>query len=178
LTEYTPYSGCSDTVTLLKIQAGEMPQRPSDGITDPVWEFLERCWSRDPTKRPPIAEVYGFFSQLRSNPQVTYPTEGRSAMEELPGRLKVQAQSIKISLSRPKRQRFYLKYRYGNKDHTTSPTTKSVAGSEHTWFAFRRFLPSLPLLSLGQGRSRNLVDRNQQTPSWTDGLSGSAPPGI
>jgi len=131
-----PYSGCSDTLTLLKIQAGEKPQRPSNGIADPVWEFLEKCWGVDPTTRPPTAEVLGAFSEFRSLPQAVHAPEGRSAIEELPGKLKLQVQGIKISLNKPNQQRFYIRFRYGEKDHTTSPTN-AVTDDEHIWFVCR-----------------------------------------
>ena len=97
-------------------------------------------------------------------------------MEELPGKLKLQAQSIKISLGKPKKQRFSVRFKYGNEDHTTSPTTKTLAGDEHTWFAFRP--PPAPPLSLtrGQERSGNLVDRNQGSASRAGGFLGGALP--
>jgi len=96
-------------------------------------------------------------------------------MEELPGKLKLQAQSIKISLNKPRRQRFSVRFRYGNEDHTTSPTTKALAGDEHTWFAF--YPPPAPLLSLirGQERSGNLVDRNQGSAPRAIGFLGGSP---
>lgn len=161
MTGHTPYSGCSDAVTLLKIQAGEIPQRPSDGIPGMVWEFLEKCWSGNPAKRPSTTQVYETFSKLRSPLQALHIPEGRLAMEELPGRLKLQAQGIKISLNKPKKRRFSVRFKYGNKDHTTSPTRSVVAGGEHTWFVFRSSPLLLPPLTLGQERPRNLVDRNQ-----------------
>ena len=137
MTGCAPYSGYSETVILLKIQAGEKPQRPSEGIPDPVWEFLNKCWSSDPMKRPSADQVHENFSKLRSPLEVPHVPKGRLVMEELPGRLKLQAQSIKISLNKPKEQRFSVRFTYGNKGHTTSPTTKVAAGGEHTWFAFR-----------------------------------------
>jgi len=127
-----PYSGCSDTHSLLKVQAGEKPQRPSDGIDDPVWEFLEKCWRGDPTKRPPTANVFDAFSGFRSIPRPVHAPEGRSAIEELPGKLKLQLQGVRISLNKPGRQRFSIRFRYGEKEHTTSPTD-GVASGEHTW---------------------------------------------
>ena len=131
-----PYFGYSDTLALLKIQAGEMPQRPYGMIADPVWEYLEKCWSRDPKQRPPIADVCSAFSRFRSLPQVVHTLEGRSPIEELPGKLKLQVQSIKISLDKPKQQHFSIRFKYGNKDHTTLPT-KVVTSDEHTWFVSR-----------------------------------------
>jgi len=70
-----PYSGYDDIVAMSKVQAGEFPQRPSDGIPDPIWTFLGECWSSDPTKRPSTAQVHGILSRFRPLPP---------PMEELP----------------------------------------------------------------------------------------------
>lgn len=155
-----PYFKFNDTTTLLKIQAGEMPQRPS-GVSDPVWEFLKKCWNRDLAERPSTDQVYDAFSQPLSIPQFMHIPEGESAIEELPRKLKLEVQSVKVSLDKPRQQQFSVKLKYGNKDHTTSPTKKAPAVDEHTWFVPCPFLPSPPSLSLGQERSGNLADRNQ-----------------
>jgi len=134
LTGNMPYSKHNDTVTLSKIQAGELPQRPSEGIDDGVWEFLESCWSRDHTKRPSSDKVYDSIAQFRSLPQAMLVADGRSGMEELPGKLRLQVQSIKISLNRSKQQQLCVKFRYGNKNYTTAPTAKAAGASdEHIW---------------------------------------------
>jgi len=157
-----PYSKYNDNVTLAKIQAGEIPQRPSDGIDDGVWVFLEKCWSRDPGNRPSTARACDAFLQFRNLPQATHTTEGRTGLAELPGKLRLQAQSIKISLNKSRQYQLCVKFKYGNKNHMTSPTTKAVDGSdEHTWFAFTPVLPLFPLFSLTQERSRKLVYRNK-----------------
>jgi len=157
-----PYSKYKDTVALSKIQAGELPQQPSDGIGDTAWQFLEKCWNRNSTKRPSATEVYDAFLQFRCLPQVMSATEGRPGAEELPGKLRLQVQSIKIPLGKSRQQQLSIRFKYGNKNHTTSPTTKATGGSdEHTWFVLRPFIPSLPPLSLTQERSRKLVHRNK-----------------
>jgi len=147
LTGSIPYSGCSDTHALERIQAGEKPQRPSDGIADPVWKFLEKCWSMDPTKRPSTAEVCDAFLGFHSFPQVTHIPGARSPIEELPGKLKLQVQAIKISLNKPKQQQFSVRFKYGNRDHTTTRTAPA-SGDEHSWFAFPPFPPPLSSLRL------------------------------
>ena len=45
-----PYSGWKETAVLEMVRVGEPPQRPSR-IDDTVWEFLRKCWSKDPSKR-------------------------------------------------------------------------------------------------------------------------------
>jgi len=50
------------------VQAGEFPQRPSDGIPDQIWMFLETCWSRDPSNRPSTVQVYNTLSRFQPNP--------------------------------------------------------------------------------------------------------------
>lgn len=113
-----------------------MPQRPPNKIADPTWEFLEGCWSRDRTKRPSITQVCDALLQSPSPPRFVHTPEGGAGAEELPGKLKLQVQSIQISLNKPKQRKFSVKFKYGNKDHTTSLSTKAAAGDEHTWFVF------------------------------------------
>ena len=72
----------------------------------------------------------------------------------------MQVQSLKISLISTKKQRFYVKFKYGDKEQTTSLTTGAAAGDEYTWFALCSSPTSLLSLSLGQEPSGNLVDRN------------------
>ena len=140
-----PYSGCDDVTALSNIQAGIIPERPSEGIADPVWRLLEKCWSTVPSERPLAAQVYDVLSELRS----------------IPGRLKLQVLSLKIPPNKSKKQGFYVKFKYGNTVHTTSLSAKVVAGAEYKWFAFHSFPPLLLSLSLGQGYSGTLVDKNQ-----------------
>ena len=82
-------------------------------------------------------------------------------MEALPEKLKLQVQSIKISLNKPKQQHFSIEFEYGKEHHMTARTTEVAAGDEHTWSEFRPFMPSLPLLSLEQELLERMVDRNQ-----------------
>jgi len=165
-----PFSWCDDDVALSKIRAGKVPQRPSEGITDPVWEFLEKCWNVDPSQRPSAARVYDAF---------TGPSSLRQRGVELPVVSVSQVHSLKISLNELRQQQFYVKFQYGNQGHTTSLTTDVVTDNEYTWFGFRPFPPSLPSLSLGQEPSGYMADRNQQTSTRiTDGLPRSVPPGV
>jgi hypothetical protein len=155
LTGNAPYFKCNNTAILEKMRVGELPQKPH-GIDDTVWEFLRKCWSRAPAERPPIAQVCNDLSKFCFLPKFTPTPEGQSTTE-LPGKVKLQVQSIKVSLDKGKQQHFFVKLKYGNKGHTTS-TTKSVdASGEHTWFALRPFLSPLPLLNFIQERSRKLV---------------------
>jgi len=146
-----PYSGCSDVDMLSNIRAGVTPRRPSEGIYDQVWQLLEKCWSRKPPERPSATRVYNTLSKFRSV---------RPAMEELPARLELEVQSIKISLTRAEKRQFFVKFKYGNEGHTTPLTMKAAGGDEYTWFAFGPPLPLVLSLSLKQELSRSLVDRN------------------
>ena len=163
-----PHSGCYDNIALSNIRAGKVPRRPSDRFTDLIWEFLEKCWNMDPSRRPSVTRVYDAFARLSSLPPET---------EGLPGKLVLCVQSIKISLNELRQQRFYVKVQYGNQGYTTSLTTNVVADDKYRWFGFRPFPPSLPSLSLGQGASGHVVDRNQRISTRADGLPRSASPG-
>ena len=167
MTGSVPHAGCDDNVALSNIRAGKAPQRPSDGVTDLVWEFLEKCWNMDPSRRPSAARVYDAFARLSSLPP---------EIQRLPGKLVLEVQSIKISLNELRQQWLCVKFQYGNKGYTTSLTTNAVIDGEYMWFAFRPFPPSLPSLNLGQERSGNLGDRNQRISTPTDGRPRSAPP--
>ena len=61
LTEKEPFfSVHSDTNILLKVLAGERPERssyPSATFTDSMWELLVDCWDRNPENRPDMGTV-------------------------------------------------------------------------------------------------------------------------
>ena len=68
-------------------------------------------------------------------------------MEKLPEKLRLQVQSIRISLNKPKRHQVRVKIKYGYMDYTTAPTTVKVAdrSDEYIWFVFSLFPSSLAL---------------------------------
>jgi len=66
-----PYSGCNDMVAMSKALAGGFPQRHSDMIPGTIWAFLEKCWSRNPSKRPSTSQVYSALLQLQPLPPPT-----------------------------------------------------------------------------------------------------------
>jgi len=179
LTGNIPYAKHNDAVTLSVIQAGEIPQKPSEGMDGTVWEFLEKCWSRDVTKRPSSHQVYDSIFRFRSLPQVIPSLNGRLEMEELPGKLRLQVQSIRISLNKSKQHQLCVKIKYGNRDYTTAPTMKAAGGSdEYVWFAFSLFPSPSTLSSPTQEQSRSLAYRNQPTVPRTISLLRSDPPDI
>ena len=137
------------------IRVGEPLQRPPE-IGDDVWEFLQKCRSNDPSKRPSTAKVYLAFSRSGVLPNFTPTLKGQSATG-LPRNVKLQVQSIKFSSDKSKQQQVSVKLKYGNKEHTTSLMKFSDTSAEHTWFALCLFLLSLPSLSSTQERSGNLV---------------------
>jgi len=147
LTGNVPYFGWNDPDVLEKIRVGELPRRPS-GINGTVWEFLQKCWSRDPTKRPSIVQVCDAFSEFCLLPKFTLSPDAWSATE-LPGRVKLMFKSIKVPSEKSK-QPFFVKLQYGSKvqEHTTPPTKLFDTSSGHTWFGPCPFLLSLPSLSL------------------------------
>ena len=120
-----PHSGCDDDVALCNNRAGKTPERPSKGIPDPVWQLLQKCWSMKPPERPSATQVYNTLSKFCPN---------RRVIEDLPKKLRLQVQSIKISFAGAKKRRFFVKFKYWGKFHTTSLTAKSKGGDEYTWF--------------------------------------------
>ena len=128
LTGSTPHSGCDDVAARSNIRAGKIPERPSEGIPDPIWQFLEKCWSMDRRKRPSATQFYNALSRFCS---------------VRPGILKFEVQKIKFPSTRTKKQQFSVKFEYGYKSYTTSLTTTTATRDEYTWFVFRSSLPSL-----------------------------------
>ena len=137
LGEKKPHFDCNDGKIIQKVQAGEVPGRPPGRIHDLAWELLEKCWKMDPAERPQTAELYNTLSNLVTGPQITETVGSprrQSVTGELPGRLKLQVQVIKFSFDKSKKRQFYVKLRYGNRNHTTSPTNPVGGSGEHTWF--------------------------------------------
>lgn len=107
-------------------------------MTNQIWELLEKSWSRFPTKRPSTQELYNTLSNPSRHPQVPPTPQGQPMTGELPGKLRLQFLGIKFSPGQQKHQ-LYVKLKYGNKDHTTSPTGSVVGYGEQIWFAFIHF---------------------------------------
>lgn len=127
-------------------------------IDDLVWELLEKCWSRVPQERPPIV---GLHRILKIRPAVTHIPWRRTTSGELPGALKLHVQSIKFSEYWQNPQQFYVKFKYGNRDHETSPTNLTNDLNEQTWFVLHPFQPSPLPLSPTQERPGKLGDKNR-----------------
>ena len=55
---------CSFLVPLLVLN-GRRPPRPQNreilGLSEDIWMFVERCWDRDPSVRPHIADILSLF---------------------------------------------------------------------------------------------------------------------
>jgi len=165
LTGYIPYAKHNNAVAFSMMRAREIPQKPFEGMDDIVWEFLEMCWSRDVTKRPSSHQVYNSMLRFRSLPQVIPALGGRLRMEELPGKLRLEVQSIRISLNKPKQHQLCVKIKYGSRDYTTAPTMKAVGGSdEYIWFVFSLFPSPLPSQAPHRSNPESwFIDTNQQS---------------
>jgi len=119
---------------------GEIPVRPHGMLGDPVrphgmlgdrvWGLLEKCWSRTLKERPSIVEM---FHTLKSGPKVKHTPWSLSAVEGSPGTLRLHVQSIIFSEDQPRQQQFYVKFNYGDRDYTTSPTNLKNDWGAHTW---------------------------------------------
>ena len=62
-----PYKEKGKSITMAnlvrKVLAGQRPKFV-DGITDPMWKLITRCWSKDPSERPSFEEI---FQELSTN---------------------------------------------------------------------------------------------------------------
>lgn len=56
-----PFEGMRTQAVVLHIVQGGRPERPVNtgdvGLTDEIWDSLERCWRQNPKKRPTIKKV-------------------------------------------------------------------------------------------------------------------------
>ena len=121
---------------------GGIPARPHGVLNDIVWELLKKCWSVAPRDRPPITEVH---RTLESRPEVVHTPQRQPVADDLPGTLKLHVHSITSKSVHLFSRQFYIKFKYGYRDHTTSPTEPNDYGA-YTWFALRLFqLSSLRL---------------------------------
>ena len=58
-----PFAGTTGRV-LGKVLRGLRPPRPrfeGEDMMEPLWNFLNKCWSREPSERPSIDDVVTFF---------------------------------------------------------------------------------------------------------------------
>jgi len=66
-----PFPNLVNTATVIRIVRGGRPSRPEEarslGLSDSVWDMVERCWKQDPAQRPLISEVLGFFTTAASD---------------------------------------------------------------------------------------------------------------
>lgn len=67
-TKQRPFPTLGDFAILLRIHQGERPDRPSlaecHGVepSDAAWKYVEKCWSQDPTLRPPMKDIADYFA--------------------------------------------------------------------------------------------------------------------
>ena len=61
LTGEIPFRGVRSTELGFSVIRGLRPDKPANasaiGFSNPLWEFVQRCWGRDPNSRPKVAEV-------------------------------------------------------------------------------------------------------------------------
>ena len=54
----SPFGNLEPIMVMAAIIRGGRPQRPNHpGISDSLWELIQRCWDRSPSKRPEASEV-------------------------------------------------------------------------------------------------------------------------
>ena len=127
---------------LRRVPSAEIPTRSRGTIGDTVWNLLEGCWSRDPGGRPALVELYNALSDPSSHHRTTDIPEGR-VTERLP--LKQYLHPVVIDFraggSPPGPRRFYLKFKYGEMNHTTDPRSLMWwKGSwRYVWYAYAHF---------------------------------------
>ena len=65
LSGQVPFPQCKGHTFLLKVMGGERLERPQGAqgtwFTDELWEFLERCWKRQPHERPSLDDILQYL---------------------------------------------------------------------------------------------------------------------
>ena len=130
LTGVMPHYELHEPNSAPAMMVGELPIRPHGLIDDPVWELLEKCWSRTPRDRPQINKVHDALSGLRFHPKVVHANRGQSA-------LSLHIQSIKPSLQQGYNPLFRVKLQYQHLSEVIPCTDQVNDVGEYTWFAFR-----------------------------------------
>ena len=140
MTGFKPYRDHDDTQSSLlsSVPAAETPTRSRGTISDTVWNLLEGCWSWDPRERPALVELYNALSDSSSNHRTTDIPEGRVTEYVHPVVISIWAGG-----SPPGPRRFYLKFKYGEMNHTTDPRSLMWwKGSwRYVWYACAHFCP-------------------------------------
>lgn len=92
-----PFFECTLEITVvLKVTTGERPSRPSVceprkqncesvGLSDEIWNMVDKCWSANPDDRPSASDVVQLLSPMVLQPPVhEFDTLSSSHGTELP----------------------------------------------------------------------------------------------
>ena len=53
-----PFADSPPTTVAVRVLSGKRPDRPKNpGLTDELWDLIQRCWEGDPLRRPESSEV-------------------------------------------------------------------------------------------------------------------------
>jgi len=104
---------------------------------------------------------------LRTLQEPVYQALGSGMVEPLPRKLKLWLLSINVVSSKPHQRQLSVKFKYGNENHTTLPTT-AVSADGHTWFASRPSPPPLPTTHPRTGAVRKFCSyKPTKTLTWS-----------
>jgi len=66
-----PFGGQTNAVVALYILRGHRPEMPENaqavGLTREIWKLLQRCWHRNPEKRPTMEEIVKRWEKFVEN---------------------------------------------------------------------------------------------------------------
>ncbi|KDR73425.1 hypothetical protein GALMADRAFT_124495 [Galerina marginata CBS 339.88] len=72
-----PYSHITrDIAVLRELDNGKLPERPgriatSQGLSDDMWDLMEKCWQTKPASRPSISDIKVAMLEMRDSPSVS-----------------------------------------------------------------------------------------------------------
>ncbi|KDQ07854.1 hypothetical protein BOTBODRAFT_590033 [Botryobasidium botryosum FD-172 SS1] len=80
-TAEVPFFNVQETMVIVKVWEGELPQRPCDdktiarGLDDKMWQLMTDCWHSTPSKRPSVAHVVARLAEaLESRSGSNFPS--------------------------------------------------------------------------------------------------------
>jgi hypothetical protein len=70
LAERVPYHTLqNDAQVILAIHNGDMPEESREPLFQKeVWDFAQKCWSRNPMRRPTSENAHRFFDEYEKQP--------------------------------------------------------------------------------------------------------------
>ena len=75
-----PFHNLRDDELAVRVLGGQLPAKPRNapalGLSEALWNFVQLCWDKDITRRPPAAEVVRHVREASEGWHTLMPTGG------------------------------------------------------------------------------------------------------